>query len=54
LAALTGATNIEVILSPVDFRRRDLPQLPEGAPAWMAERYAAIKQALAKYRKPTK
>ena len=50
LAAQTGVPNIEVILSPVDFRIRDLPQLPEGAPAWTAERYAAIKKALEKYK----
>jgi L,D-transpeptidase catalytic domain len=51
LAALTGVSNIEVILSPIDFRVRDLQQLPEGAPAWTAERYGRIKAALAKYAK---
>jgi hypothetical protein len=49
LAALTGVKNIEVILSPVDFRVRDLAHLPEGAPAWTAERYARIKEALARF-----
>jgi len=54
LAALTGISNIEVILSPVDFRVRDLKQIPEGAPAWTAERYAAIRRELARYKKPIK
>jgi hypothetical protein len=52
LAALTGVKNIEVILSPVDFRVRDLSLAPEGAPAWTAERYARIKAELAKYQSP--
>ena len=54
LAALTGISNMQVILSPLDFRIRDLPQIPEGAPAWTAERYAAIRKELAKYKRPDK
>jgi hypothetical protein len=50
LAALAGVKNIEVILSPVDFRVRDLEKLPEGAPAWTAERYTAIKRSIANYK----
>ncbi len=50
LAALTGVSNIEVILSPVDFRVRDLPQTPENAPVWTGERYGAIKRELAKHK----
>jgi hypothetical protein len=54
LAALTGISKMEVILSPVDFRVHDLPQIPEGAPAWTVEKYAAIKSALARYGKKSK
>ncbi len=49
LAALTKIENIDVILSPVDFRKTD--QLPDdGAdlPAWTAQLYPQIKEALAK------
>jgi hypothetical protein len=49
LAALTGVKNIEVILSPVDLRVRDLSQLPDGVPTWTADRYARVKEALARY-----
>jgi len=52
LAALTGLTNIEVILSPLDFRSKDLQEMPPGAPKWTAERYAAIKVALKRYERP--
>ena len=54
LAALTGLANIEVILSPLDFRSKDLREMPPGAPKWAAERYATIKAALARYPKPDK
>jgi murein L,D-transpeptidase YafK len=54
LAALTGVANIRVILSPVDFRVRDLQQLPDGAPPWMADRYVAVRGAIGKYSKPNK
>ncbi len=52
LAALTGVTKINVILSPLDFREHELAAIPEGAPPWTAERYAAIKAALAQIKKP--
>jgi murein L,D-transpeptidase YafK len=50
LAASTGITNIEVILSPVDFRRRDLP--PQARqPVWAPELYADIKKTLRSFPK---
>src|SRR6266478_3313693 len=52
LAALAGLFNITVILSPLDFRVRDLPQMPAGAPRWTAELYATIKAALVSYKRP--
>jgi hypothetical protein len=52
LAALTGLSKVNVILSPVDFRERDLPKMPPGTPKWTAERYASIKAALSQMRKP--
>jgi murein L,D-transpeptidase YafK len=45
LAARTGIKNIVVILSPVDFRRRDLPK-PVTQPAWVEALYADIKKEL--------
>ena len=52
LAALTRLENVSVILSPLDFRERDLPRIPPGAPPWTAERYASIKAALARLKHP--
>lgn len=47
LAAQAGAQNVAVLLSPVDFRVRDLPPNMPPAPAWMAQRYAQLRTALA-------
>lgn len=47
LAAETGIQNISVILSPVDFRSRELPAKGHPAPGWTRELYAAIREALA-------
>jgi hypothetical protein len=52
LAAETGVSKVNVILSPLDFRERDLAGIPVGAPKWTAERYASIKAALVSLRKP--
>lgn len=49
LAALTGLKNISVIVSPVDFRVRDLPALPAGTPKWVETLHPAIKREMAKY-----
>lgn len=46
LAAETGIANLAVILSPVDFRIRDLPADHSPLPTWVHERYARIKAAL--------
>lgn len=46
LAAETGADRIAVILSPVDFRVRDLPPDTPPAPRWMAARYTAVRNEL--------
>ena len=50
LAALTGPKNIRVILSPVDFRRKDEVGLTSSLPAWVPDLYAEIKAELARYR----
>ncbi len=42
LAADTGIENIRVILTPVDFRVRDLPPSRPPAPPWTAGLYAQI------------
>jgi murein L,D-transpeptidase YafK len=49
LAALTGIENITVILSPVDFRVRELPELPATTPKWAGELHEMVKQELARY-----
>lgn len=46
LAADTGLDNIAVILSPVDFRRKELPETIEELPDWMPELYEIIKAEL--------
>jgi hypothetical protein len=46
LAALTGISNIKVILSPVDFRKTELPS-DAKVPAWTATLYPQIREALA-------
>ncbi len=48
LAAETGIENIEVILSPVDFRVRDLPADATRPPVWIAGVYSNIRKELPK------
>jgi hypothetical protein len=48
LAADVGIKNVELVLCPVDFRVRELPQDTPGLPDWAPELYALIKQELAK------
>jgi hypothetical protein len=47
LAARTGIENIQLILSPVDFRTRALPSPMPSVPPWTSELYANIKSQLA-------
>jgi L,D-transpeptidase catalytic domain len=49
LSALTGIENVTVILTPIDFRRDSLGELPAGAPAWSREIYQQLKAELARY-----
>lgn len=46
LAADTGIENIRVILSPVDFRQRELPLKIPPAPTWISELYADLRREL--------
>ena len=46
LAADTGIENIRVILSPVDFRQRELPLKIPSAPKWTSELYADLRREL--------
>jgi hypothetical protein len=48
LAAETGLENIRVILSPVDFRARELPSDAGPLPPWTDGLYAQIRRELAK------
>jgi len=50
LAARTGIQNIEVILSPVDFRVRELPPDMPPVPAWMPALYAKIRKEFGRFR----
>src|SRR3954470_18855948 len=49
LAALTGLANIEVILTPFDFRKEARPILPNEAPKWTAQLYRNIERELSRY-----
>ncbi len=49
LAALTGIDNVTVILAPVDFRRRPLPNLSATVPDWSREIYDDLRCELALY-----
>ena len=49
LAALAGARNIHVIMSPLDLRAHDVPVVPDGSPAWLEPLYQTIKTELVKY-----
>jgi hypothetical protein len=51
LAAETGIKNISVIISPVDFRIRELPSYMPVVPAWTTELYDSVRQELKKYPK---
>ena len=46
LAARTGIENISIILSPVDFRRKGLPENLPQLPDWSTELYQRIEAAL--------
>jgi len=46
LAAQTGVDHVDVILSPVDFRKRDLPADIPPVPAWTPELYDSIRREL--------
>ncbi len=52
LAADCGCSNLKLILSPVDFRRRELPLSCWALPAWTAEVYAEIRKELAELPRP--
>jgi murein L,D-transpeptidase YafK len=47
LAAETGIKNISVVLTPVDFRVRDLPPNSPPSAGWTPELYSEIRKALA-------
>ncbi len=49
LVAETGVSQVEVILSPVDFRKRELPADLGAGPEWVSGLYAEIRRALAVY-----
>ncbi len=46
LAAETGIKNIEIIISPIDFRKRPLPKPDRRLPAWTKELYRDIQDQL--------
>lgn len=53
LVAKTGVDNVEVIIAPLDFRRRsDSEEIQIDGIDWEKERYAEIKAALAKFSVP--
>ena len=52
LSAITGIKHIDVILSPLDFRKNEIPAMAPGSPEWLAPLYKQIKEALEKYTLP--
>jgi hypothetical protein len=52
LAALVGVSNIDVVISPVDFRTKPLPPVAATQPDWSSELYHQIRQALELYPSP--
>ncbi|MGZ5019497.1 MAG: L,D-transpeptidase family protein [Chthoniobacterales bacterium] len=52
LTALAGIENTTVILTPIDFRKDSLGELPSGAPSWSREIYDQIKAELVKLDQP--
>jgi hypothetical protein len=48
LAAETGIENIELIISPIDFRTKELPSDLPKKPEWLGELYSSIKIELTK------
>ncbi|MFA5203139.1 MAG: hypothetical protein WC708_01930 [Lentisphaeria bacterium] len=53
LVAETGIDNVSIILAPVDFRTRELPELMPATPPWGSELYDTIKKELWKLGGPT-
>lgn len=51
MAAETGLDRIDLILTPVDFRIRELPDPMPFVPAWGEDLYATIRQELMKLKK---
>jgi len=47
LAAEAGIANIEVILCPVDFRRREMPPADHVLPKWTDELYGKVRERIA-------
>lgn len=50
LAAKAGVENVSIIISPVDFRARELLPVMPRLPAWTGELYAEIRRALMPFR----
>lgn len=48
MAALAAPSNVEVILSPCDLRRKQ-PSLPDGAPAWINQLYKRLETKLKEF-----
>lgn len=52
LAARTGLGNIRLVLCPVDFRVRNLPDNMPSVPVWTGQLYASLKGELAQLPEP--
>lgn len=53
LVAETGINNVSIILAPVDFRTRGLPETMPSLPPWASDLYDAIRKELEKLGGPT-
>ena len=52
LTALAGIEQTKIILTPIDFRKDSLGELPAGAPSWSREIYQQLKTELGRYPAP--
>lgn len=46
LAAITGVDNVTIIITPVDFRAKELPDSTTGLPDWSSKLYSKLKLRL--------
>jgi hypothetical protein len=49
LAARTGLDNVQLIIAPSDFRRRNVPAPPESGPSWTVQLYERLSAEMRRF-----